>query len=160
MELVTVLAALLIVIGIVGLVIPVLPGLVLTVLGVLVWALGRGDATGWTIFGICAVVAVIGWVLQYAIPGKRMKSAGVPTRTLLAGAVCAIVGFFVIPVLGLFVGFVVGVFLMEQLRLSDSAAAWTQTKVALKGVLLSIGIELVAALIVAATFVVGLLVTR
>lgn len=160
MELVTVIAGLLIVVGIAGLVIPVLPGLALTVAGVLVWALERGDGTGWTVFGICLGVAALGWVTQYAIPSKRMKAAGVPTRTLLVGALCAVVGFFVIPVLGLFVGFVLGVYLMERLRMSDGAAAWAQTKVALKGVLLSIGIELCAALIVAATWVVGLLITR
>lgn len=160
MELVSVLAALLIAVGIAGLVIPVLPGLVLTVVGVLVWALERGDSAGWTVFGIALAIAIIGWVTQYVVPGRRMKAAGVPTRTLVAGAVCAVVGFFVIPVIGLFVGFVLGVYLMERLRTSNGAAAWTQTKVALKGVLLSVGIELCAAVGVAATWVVGLLVTR
>ncbi|WP_018156058.1 DUF456 domain-containing protein [Demetria terragena] len=159
MEIVTVLAVLLVAVGIVGLVIPVLPGLLLTVLGVFVWALERNDSAGWTVWGICVAVAVIGWVLQYAIPGRRLKAAGVPTRTLVGGAILGVIGFFVIPVVGLFVGFVLGIFLMERLRL-DTADAWAQTKVALKGVLMSIGIELCAALVVATTFVVGLLATR
>lgn len=160
MEILTVLAALLIAVGIAGLVIPVMPGLVLTVLGVLVWAIGHGETTGWVFFGIALVIAAVGWVTQYAVPGKRMKAAGVPTRSLVAGALSGLIGFFVIPVLGLFIGFVLGVYLAERMRLPDNAAAWAQTKVALKGVLLSIGIELTAALLVAATFIVGLLVTR
>lgn len=160
MELVSVLAGLLIVVGIAGLVIPVLPGLILTVIGVLIWALERGDGAGWTVFAIAVMIAVIGWVTQYAVPGRRMKSAGVPTSTLVVGAACAVVGFFVIPVVGLFLGFVLGVYVMERVRASGADVAWDRTKVALKGVLLSIGIELAAAVGVAATWVVGLLVTR
>lgn len=160
MEPLTVLAALMILVGIVGLVVPVLPGLAVTVAGVLVWALGNGSGTAWTVFGGCVLIAIAGWITQYAVPGRRMKAAGVPTSTLVAGAVCAIVGFFVIPVVGLFAGFVLGIYVIERVRLSDGELAWTRTKAALKGVLLSIGIELCAALLVAATFVVGLLITR
>lgn len=160
MEPLTVLAALLVAVGVAGLVIPVLPGLALTVLGMLIWAASTGGTTAWVVFGIAAVVAVIGWVVQYVVPGRRMKAAGVPTRTLLVGAVCAIIGFFVIPVLGLFVGFVLGVLLAEYARQRDLGAAWRQTVVALKGVLLSIGIELLAATTIAVLFVIGLLVTR
>lgn len=160
MEPLTVLAALLVAVGVAGLVIPVLPGLALTVLGMLIWAASTGGTTAWVVFGIAVVVAVIGWVVQYVVPGRRMKAAGVPTVTLLVGAVCGIVGFFVIPVLGLFVGFVLGVLLAEYARQRDLSAAWRQTVVALKGVLLSIGIELVAATTIAVLFVIGLLVTR
>lgn len=160
MELVTVVAALLVAAGILGLVVPVLPGLAVVVLGVLLWTVDRGDGTAWTIFGICVVIAIIGWIVQYTVPGKRMKAAGVPTGTLLVGALCGIVGFFVIPVVGLFIGFVVGIFVIEQLRLRDTAAAWRATVIALKGVLMSIGIELIAALAVAFTWTIGLIITR
>ncbi|AKU17129.1 DUF456 domain-containing protein [Luteipulveratus mongoliensis] len=160
MELVTVVAALMIATGIVGLVVPVLPGLLVTVAGVLLWTLDRGDRTAWIVFAICAVIALAGWTVQYVVPSRRMRAAGVPTTTLLFGAVCGIAGFFVIPVVGLFVGFPLGVYLAEHLRLRNATAAWGATKVALKGVLLSIGIELAAACLVAATWVVGLLITR
>ncbi|MDE9366779.1 DUF456 domain-containing protein [Luteipulveratus sp. YIM 133132] len=160
MELVTVAAAVLVVGGILGLVIPVLPGLLLTIAGVLLWAGDRNDATGWTVFVVCLLIAAAGWTIQYLVPSRRMRAAGVPTTTLLFGAVCAVVGFFVIPVVGLFVGFVLGVYLAEQLRLRDASRAWTATKTALRGVLLSIGIELAAACLVACVWVAGLLITR
>ncbi|YAL84475.1 DUF456 domain-containing protein [Dermacoccaceae bacterium W4C1] len=160
MEPMTVLAALLIAVGIAGLVIPVLPGLALTLVGVLVWAIGNGTTTAWVVFGICVVLGLIGWVVQYTVPGRRMKRAGVPTRALVIGAVAAVIGFFVIPVVGLFVGFVLGVMVGEYLRLRDPAAAWAQTIAASKGVLLSIGIELAAAVTIAVVWVVGLLATR
>lgn len=160
MEPVTVLAGALITIGILGLVVPVLPGLVLTLAGVLLWASENGSTTAWTIFGLSVVVAAIGYVLQYQVPNRSLRRIGVPGRSRLAGIALAIVGFFVIPFVGLFVGFVVGVYLAEQLRLRNPAAAWTSTKVALKAVLTSIGIELAAAIVVAALWVGGLLLTK
>lgn len=160
MEAVTVLAAVLIAVGILGLVVPVLPGLAVTILGVLVWALDRQETAAWVVLGVCVLIALAGWTLQYLIPGRRMKAQGVPTSVLMIGALCGLVGFFVIPVLGLPIGFVAGVYVAEHLRLKESAAARRQTVLALKGVMLSIGIELAAALMVAATWVVGLLVTR
>ncbi|CAG7572934.1 hypothetical protein FB554_1077 [Barrientosiimonas humi] len=160
MEPVSVLAALLIAVGIVGLVIPILPGLIITLLGVGIWALERQDTAGWVVLGICTLIAAVGWMVQYAVPGRRMKAAGVPTPVLLVGAVAGVIGFFVIPVVGLFVGFVLGVLVVENARLRSWSAAWRQTKIALRGVIMSIGIELAAAVLVAVTWVIGLLVTR
>jgi hypothetical protein len=59
---------------------------------------------------------------------------------------------------GLFVGFVLGIYLAERRRLGD-AAAWPSTKAALRAVGLSIVIELTSAVLAAATWVVGLVLT-
>ncbi|WP_407941444.1 DUF456 domain-containing protein [Metallococcus carri] len=156
---VTVVSGLIIAAGILGLIVPILPGLALTLLGVLVWAGSHGGTTAWVIFGICVVIAAVGYVLQYRLPNRRLKTAGVPGWSRLAGVVTAAVGFFVVPVVGLFLGFVLGVYVAEQLRLRNPAAAWTSTKAAVRAVLHSVGIELAAACLVAATWVVGLIVT-
>nr|WP_246210013.1 DUF456 domain-containing protein [Nocardioides piscis] len=66
-------------------------------------------------------------------------------------------GFFVIPVVGLFIGFVLGVYAAEHRRLG-SAAAWPATKHALKAVGLSILIELAAAMLAVATWIVGVVI--
>lgn len=155
----TVIAGLLIATGIVGLIVPVLPGLALCLLGVLLWAWTTGGVAWW-FFAAATVVAVIGWIVQYTVPGRRMAAAGVPGRVLLVGAICGIVGFFVIPVVGLFIGFVLGVLLAELARTRTFDDAWTSTKHALKAVLTSIAIELTAAVIVALIWVAGLLATR
>jgi len=65
----------------------------------------------------------------------------------------------VIPVLGLFVGFVAGVYLAERVRLADHARAWPSTVAALKAVGASMLIELLSGLLIAATWVVGLVLT-
>ena len=159
MQPVTVLSGLMIAVGIVGLIVPVLPGLALSLLGVLLWAWSTGGAAWW-FFAAACVVAVIGWIVQYTVPGKRMAAAGVPGRVLLLGAVCGIVGFFVIPVVGLFIGFVLGVLLAELGRTRTIADAWTSTKHALRAVVTSVAIELTAAVVVALIWVAGLLTTR
>lgn len=153
-----ILVALLIVVGIVGVVVPVLPGLVLILGGILLWAVDLGTSTGWLVFAVAAAFLALGSVVKFVVPGRRLKAAGVPRSTLVLGGVLGIVGFFVIPVVGLFIGFVLGVYAAERGRLG-AAAAGPATRQALKAVGLSMLIELATALLACATWAVGVLVT-
>ena len=153
-----VLVALAIAVGLVGVVVPVLPGSLLVVGATLVWAIDLGSATAWTFFGACAGLVVVGAVVKYVVPGRRLQEAGVPSSTLLVGGVLGFVGFFVVPVVGLLIGFVLGVYLTELGRVGRSAA-WPATKQALRAVGLSMVIELTASSLAAATWVVGVVVT-
>jgi uncharacterized protein YqgC (DUF456 family) len=144
------LVALAIAVGLVGILVPVLPGSILVLAAVLVWAWATGGTTAWVVFAVAAALLVAGGVVKYLVPNRRLKEAGIPASTQWLGAGLGIVGFFVVPVVGLFVGFVLGVYLAEYHRVG-AAAAWPSTRHALKAVGVSILIELVAAL--AATFV-------
>ena len=152
----TVVPPLLIIIGLVGIVVPVLPGLLLVLGGVLVWALTEGSTLAWGIFAASAVVTVVGYVLQYTLPGRRMRERGVSSSTLLLAMAFGIVGFFVIPVVGIVVGFVLGVYLAELRRLGLERAG-PATMSALKAVGLSMLIEFLACLAAAVTWAFGLL---
>jgi uncharacterized protein YqgC (DUF456 family) len=143
----------LIAVGIVGIALPVLPGLVLVVAGVAVWAVPRGDVVAWTVLGIVVAIVVIGSVAKYLLPGRALRDSGVPGRTIAAGAVLGVVGFFVIPVLGLFIGFVLGVYLSELARLGGHEVAWPSTRRALAAVGWSLVIEMATGLIAAAVWV-------
>ena len=146
-----------VVVGIVGVVVPVLPGLLLCWASVLVWALFSDAGPGrWAVLALCTVWVVLGTVVKYAWPGRRLRAAGVPTRSLVAGILVGLVGMFVIPVLGLVIGFVLGVWAAEALRHGGARAAWPSTRAALLGAGLSILVELTAATLVLGTFVVGL----
>jgi uncharacterized protein YqgC (DUF456 family) len=145
-----VLVALAIAVGLTGILVPVLPGSILVLGAILVWAWQVGGATAWTVFAVAALILVAGGVIKYLVPTRRLKDAGIPASTQWIGAALGVVGFFVVPVVGLFLGFVLGVYLAEYRRVG-SAAAWPSTKHALRAVGLSILIELVAG--VAATFV-------
>ena len=156
----TVVAALLVLVGLVGILVPVLPGPVLVVAGIAVWAVPRNDAVGWTVLAVAVALVVAGSVLKYLVPGRRMRDAGVPGRTLVAGGLLGIVGFFVVPVVGLLLGFVLGVYLAELANRHDQRVAWTSTKHALKGVALSVGVELTGALLATAAWAFGVYVTQ
>jgi uncharacterized protein len=79
----------------------------------------------------------------------------VGTSTMLLAVVFAIVGFFVVPVVGAFVGFVLGVFVVESGRHRSRAAAWASTRQALRAVAMSVGIELAAGFAIVLVWLLG-----
>jgi uncharacterized protein YqgC (DUF456 family) len=149
------LIALMMLIGTMGIVVPVLPGLLLVWAGTLIWALEQQTQAGWIVFGVATALYAAGLALQYLLPGRRLRSAGVGSRTLLLALVVGAVGFFVIPVVGGPIGFVGAVYGIERLRFRDSTRAWAATKHALRAVGLNIGIELGTAMAIMTTWVVG-----
>lgn len=148
-----VVCGLLVVVGLFGIVVPVIPGTVLVALGIFIWASEQGSVTAWTVFGIAGAFLVAGALLKYAVPGRRLKRT-VPTLTLVVAGLCAVVGFFVIPVVGALIGFPLGIYLAELVRVGPDRA-WPSTKEALRAVGVSILIELAAALAATTVWIVG-----
>jgi uncharacterized protein YqgC (DUF456 family) len=138
-----------IVIGIFGTIIPNVPGLLLSWAGVLLWTLftDAGQAKWW-VLGLATVLALVATVMKYVLPGRHLAKTGVPTRTIVFGTLLGIVGFFAVPLVGLFLGFVLGIFLAEAARLHGVGPAWPSTWKAIKAVGLSIMIEVGAGLII------------
>lgn len=147
-------------VGVVGIVVPVLPGLFLVWAASGAWALVVRDWAGWVVWGMTTSLYAAGLVLQYLIPGRRLRAIGVETKVLVLAVLAAIPGFFVIPVVGAPLFFVGAIYLVSRVRLHDHAPAWTATKGAVRAVGTSIGIELVAALAIIASWVVGVWVSR
>jgi uncharacterized protein YqgC (DUF456 family) len=151
----TVAVGLLILVGLIGIAVPVLPGLLVVWAAVLIWASEAQTTAGWVVLAIATALALSGFLLQYLLPGRRLRAAGVTTSTTVAGAALAVVGFFVIPVVGAFLGFALGIYLAERIKRGAHAAAWPSTKHALKAIGLSMGIELLTGLAMATTWVIG-----
>ena len=152
------LVGLVVLVGLVGVVVPLLPGTLLVAAAVVVWALDERSTTAWVCTAVALALLAVGVVVKYLVPGKRLKSSGVPTSTLLLGGLLGVVGFFVVPVIGLFLGFVLGVYLSEVRRLG-SQRAWPATRAALAAVGLSVLIELAAALLAAVVWLGGAVAT-
>lgn len=153
------LVALAILVGLVGVIVPVLPGVLLVWAAVVVWSSERQDPTGWLVLAVATVVLALGQVAKYVLPGRRLSRAGVPTSTTLAGAALGLVGFFVVPVLGLPLGFVLGVYLRERARLHRHDLALVSTRQALHAAGWSVLIELGTGLLIAATWVIGVVIS-
>src|SRR3954452_22946172 len=139
-------------IGLAGVVVPFLPGLALVWGGVLLWAVLRHDGLGWTALAVATVLFAVGTVAKYLLPGRRLREAGVPGTTLVVGGILGVVGFFVIPIVGSVLGFVLGVYLAERVR-AGAPAAWPSTRRALAAVGWSMAIELTAGLLIVGTWV-------
>ena len=139
-------------VGVIGTVLPVLPGGVLIAVAVLVWAIVVQTLTGWLVLAAVVLLITAGAVLKYLTAGKKMVSSGVPNMSLVAGGLLGIVGFFLIPVIGLLVGFIVGLGAAEYRRLGDWRAARSSSLTALGAVGIGILVELGAALLAAATW--------
>lgn len=133
-------------VGTAGIVLPVLPGLLVVWLAFLVWAIDQPDGSGWVVFAVGTALYGVGLVAQYVYPGRRLRSAGVQTWVIAVSLAVAVVGLFVIPVVGAPVGFVAAIYVLELIRRREHGGAWTATKQAVRAVGLSVGIELVTAL--------------
>lgn len=146
------------VIGLIGVAVPVLPGLLLILAAALWWTIGDGgSAAHWAFFALIAAVFAVGTVLKYVVPARRTTAAGAAGRSMVIAVLLGVVGMFVIPIVGAPVGFVLGIYLSEAQRQRSHRAAWASTKVALKGVALSILIEFLAGVVMFGLWLIGAL---
>lgn len=145
--------------GIAGVVVPVLPGALLVWAAIAMWALVVGSATAWWVLAGATVVIGGAQVVKVLVPGRRLRDAGVPRESILAGLGLGAVGFFVVPVVGFFIGFPLGVYLEELRRRGGHASAWRSTRQALRAMGLSILIELSSAVLAAGAWLAAALLT-
>ena len=150
----SVVASLVILLGLAGIILPVFPGTILIGAAIVGWAAFTGGEAAWVAAGIAAALLVIGALVKFAVPHRRLRDVGVPTSTIVVGGILGIVGFFVIPVIGLLVGFIGGVWLAEARRLGARNAR-ASTKSAIGAVGLSILIELAFGLLATVVFLAG-----
>lgn len=144
-------------VGLVGVLIPVIPGLLLIAAAGLGWALLAEGIGPWVVFVVMAAVLAVGTVAKYVLPSRTLRQAGAPTSTLVLGAVGGIVGFFVIPVIGLLIGAIAGIFAGEMRRLADSRAAGRSTVATLKAIGIGMLIELLAGVVAVAIWFVSVI---
>lgn len=131
------LTALVMALGLLGTVLPGLPGLALIWAAGLVYGLVDGfGAVGWTAFVAMTLLLAAGTAAKFVLPHRSGVAQGVPRATLALAAVLGVVGFFVIPVVGLPVGAVLGLLLGEYRRLGDLGPALRATR----GVVVAFGV--------------------
>ena len=124
--------------GLVGLIVPVFPGLTVMWLGTLVYALLENSAGlmtrwDWFLFGIITLLMLIGNVVDNLIIARKMRDKYIPWSSIgwafLAGIVASL---FFTPLIGL-VAARAGLFLAEQHRLKDRTSALESTKAYMVG---------------------------
>lgn len=148
-----VVSGLLAVVGIIGIVVPVLPGSILIGVGLLVWAIFGGTVWGWVAFGVGLAFVAAGMVAGWILTGRGLKEKQVPGRSVTIGIVAGIVGLFVLPAFGLPIGFAAGLIGAEYARVRDWKLAldssWTALKALGIGMLVELFCGLTATMILA-----------
>jgi uncharacterized protein YqgC (DUF456 family) len=121
------------IVGLLGLIVPVFPGLVVMWLGTLLYALienAAGNMTGWKwfIFGVITVLMISGSIVDNLIIAYKMRDKYIPWSSILfAFAAGVVASIFFTPIIGL-VAAPVGLYLAENRRLKNNEAAVASTK--------------------------------
>lgn len=120
-------------VGLLGLIVPVFPGLVVMWLGTLVYALvqsAAGNMTGWDwfLFVLITLLMIVGSVADNLIIARKMRDKYIPWSSILWAFAAGIVASFVLTPLGGLVAAPLGLFLAEMQRLKDRDAAIASTK--------------------------------
>ena len=153
---VTILCGLAILVGVAGIIIPVLPGSVLVGVSLLAWAIWGGAGTlGWVIFAVAMVFVAAGMTAGAVLTGRKLKQHAIPSRSVAVALAAGVVGMFVIPVVGLFAGFAAGLLVSEFLRTRNFPTAARSSWAALKATGMGMLAEFGLACLAASTWLIG-----
>lgn len=138
----------LLLIGIVGTVLPMLPGLILSLAGLLIFKFGTDSAMPMVYIWIFVGLTIVAGILEYVIPARTNKKYGGTRWGSIGSLVGTIVGLFFIPIpFGFLIGMLIGVFAGELLHdFKDKKKAFNSTKGALIGFLYGTGFTFMIAL--------------
>lgn len=154
--LVLVLAFLLMVVGLVGVLVPVLPGLVIVWLAGVASVLWQGtDTTGWLVAWWLTGLFALGTLATVVLPTRRGRELGASNASFASGLLGAVIGFVVLPVAGFPVGFLAGLTIGERARLGEWAAARRSTLAVLRAYGVGVVIELLLGLTMVASWLVA-----
>lgn len=154
-----VLALLVMVVGLVGALVPIVPGLVLTWLaGVASLLYGGTDGFTWGVVAALTVLFVLAWAVTLWLPARTGRQGEVPASSLGAALVGALVGMVVIPVIGFVIGGVGGLFAAELRRGGEAGVAWRSTLQVLRAYGIGVLIEVLIGVVMIGTWLATVLI--
>ena len=110
----------LLLLGLVGTVIPIIPGVLLMWLTVFIYSLADGfTAVSMPAFLVISVIAVITGTSDLWLTLFGAKKGGASVKSMLIGTAGAIAGSFIFPLVGTIVGYIAGLLLGEYWQHGD-----------------------------------------
>jgi uncharacterized protein YqgC (DUF456 family) len=158
--LLAILGLILIALGLVGSILPLLPGLPLIWVGAFLWAWSDGfQQVGWPTLIVLAALMIAGVVLDWVLTPVISRRAGVSWRAIggaILGGLLGGVFLSVLPIIGtLFgalIGAILGMWFVEYQIRGDERAATAAVRAYLSGVAVTAVLNLLLALIMIAIF--------
>jgi uncharacterized protein len=116
-------AAILMIVGILGSFLPVLPGVPISWLGLLLIHLSPSIPMNYLFLGITLVVAILIYTLNLVIPAMGTKKFGGSKKGMIGATIGLVIGLLAPIPFGVIIGPFIGAFAGELLNKSDSRSA-------------------------------------
>jgi uncharacterized protein YqgC (DUF456 family) len=150
------LGALLIVVGIAGLLLPALPGAPLLAAGAILVAWAEDfTRVGWGTVAVAVVLAIVIWVVDFAAAALGAKAFGASKWSIVGASVGLVVGLFLGPI-GIVLGPVVGAIAFEYARNPDFGRAAKAGAGAFVGFVLGSAVKIALAFVLVGVLVLAL----
>ncbi|MGE7390654.1 DUF456 domain-containing protein [Streptomyces sp. NPDC004126] len=146
------LVGLVLLLGVLGVLVPGVPGTLLVWAGLLWWSLHERSAAAWAVLVASTALLLVVQVVKWQLPPRRLRGVGVTRRMAAYAGAGAVAGFVLLPVVGAVPGFVGGVYLCERRRLGTHGEAWASVRAVMRAVGTSVLVELLACLSVTAAW--------
>ena len=147
-----ILGIVLMILGIIGCLVPVLPGPPLSYLGLILLHLTRFGHFTYPTLIIFGLVAVVVTIMDYIVPVWGTKRFGGSKYGIRGASVGLIIGFFLGP-LGLIMGTLIGAFAGEMIFKDDISYAFKAGLGSLLSFLTGIGLKLATSLVITFYFI-------
>lgn len=140
-SLVIIISLILLIIGLMGTVLPVLPGLIVSFLGILLYKFGTSNDMPMLYVWLFGALTITSGILNYWVPARTNKKYGGTRWGSVGSFIGTLIGFIWIPIpFGFLIGMLLGVFLGELLHdIKDKQKALNSVKGAFVGFFISTG---------------------
>lgn len=116
-------------VGLFGLLTTIIPGLVIIWVAALVyWLVAGFSLTAWIAFALISLLMIIGSVIDNVIMGASARRTGASWLAIIVALFAGLVGTIILPPFGGLIAALLGLFLVEFLRLRDWRQALESAK--------------------------------
>ncbi len=150
------LAVILMIIGLIGCVLPVIPGPPISFFGLLTLHFTRFADFGQGFLILMAFIAVTVSIIDYIVPVWGTKKMGGSKAGIWGATIGLIIGIFFFPPIGIIFGPLIGAIVAESMKGKEFKKSFKAGMGSLIGFMMGIGIKLISSFIMSYYFVTGL----
>jgi len=136
------------ILGIIGIVVPALPGIILNYLALFLLYISRGEEviglSALIMFGLLTLLVAL---LDYILPLAGTKKLGASRTGIIFAVIGMITGMIFFPPLGIFFGLLIGAFVGELIAGKSQSQAFKAGFVTFLGILTSMVVKLMLAIV-------------